>query len=380
MYEFFRISYGKIKHRLSTFFTRRRLAFCFALAFTVFGFIQTPLVRYASNYERNYRGYIDPVVGAHGSFFLNNDSQTATVVGNSSSFTLSLSSSSFRSFSVPPSAIVDVVCTLGYPYPTPIFAFTNCQNPDDPYPSLYVNITLQNDSIYSLSNVIVQTSFYDYTNNLIGSLYATWSTISASGGSKSIQYDTLYQSQNGGLKFTSNFFGYVRIRFLFSTPSAVISSAQLRDFYSGLTAGVSFMYSYPLSKDIISGNVTATIPGNSSTQATVNQFTQADNILNSDFNEYQAVEGKYTDDFKRAEAAISESFTGWSWGSLRPAALWVGQQLTNVYNLSGDFRQYLVYPLLLGVALVFLGRWGSVRSSKRRHDMRQNKSGGGDSG
>lgn len=360
MYEFFRVFYCKVINRLSTFFTRRRLAFCLGRAFAVFGFVQTPLKRF--RYSLNGYEYIVPSSASTG----NANYLETTGIGRPFGITFDTNGGGV-SYHIAP---VSNLNTLGFNYSlstvfsyplslTPYPVTSSSPSSSTPY-SLYINLVVKS-RVPFVSGDTLTIYFYTPTNVIIGSAVVN---LPVGSDIRTFQIDTGYQLTSGnwriveGETFTNTMIGSIRVE-----GSCHQYGFQVFDL------SFAFLYRYPSSM-VSQGYVQATIPGTPATQETVNQFTQADNTLNSDFNEYQDVEGKYTDDFKRAEAAISEAFTGWSWGSLRPAALWVGQQLTNVYNLSGDFRQYIVYPLLLGVALVFLGRWGSVRSSKRAHNER----------
>lgn len=100
--------------------------------------------------------------------------------------------------------------------------------------------------------------------------------------------------------------------------------------------------------------------GNSSTGGIVSNFQDKDNELNEVVSQYREVENQFFEDFNTNQSAITSDIVGWSWGGLVNCADWVGTTLTNYYNNMGDFRQYIIYPLMLGIALFFLGRGGSI--------------------
>lgn len=100
--------------------------------------------------------------------------------------------------------------------------------------------------------------------------------------------------------------------------------------------------------------------GNSSTGGIVSNFQDKDNELNDVVSQYRDVENQFFEDFNTNQSAITSDIVGWSWGGLVNCADWVGTTLTDYYNNMGDFRQYIIYPLMLGIALFFLGRGGSI--------------------
>lgn len=100
--------------------------------------------------------------------------------------------------------------------------------------------------------------------------------------------------------------------------------------------------------------------GNSSTGGIVSNFKDKDDELNEVVSQYREVENQFFEDFNTNQSAITSDIVGWSWGGLVNCADWVGTTLTDYYNNMGDFRQYIIYPLMLGIALFFLGRGGSI--------------------
>lgn len=100
--------------------------------------------------------------------------------------------------------------------------------------------------------------------------------------------------------------------------------------------------------------------GNGFTHNIVGDNDDARDELNDVISEYKSVEQTFFDDFNANQQAITSDIVGWSWGGLVNCADWVGSTLTDYYNNMGDFRQYIVYPLMLGIALFFLGRGGSI--------------------
>lgn len=100
--------------------------------------------------------------------------------------------------------------------------------------------------------------------------------------------------------------------------------------------------------------------GNDSTGGIVSGNNSAIDDLDEVVSEYHATEQQFFDDFNSNQQAITSDIVGWSWGGLVNCANWVGETLTDYYNNMGDFRQFIIYPLMLGIALFFLGRGGSI--------------------
>lgn len=100
--------------------------------------------------------------------------------------------------------------------------------------------------------------------------------------------------------------------------------------------------------------------GNDSTGGIVSGNNSAIGELDEVVSEYHATEQQFFDDFNTNQQAITSDIVGWSWGGLVNCANWVGETMTDYYNNMGDFRQYIIYPLMLGIALFFLGRGGSI--------------------
>lgn len=100
--------------------------------------------------------------------------------------------------------------------------------------------------------------------------------------------------------------------------------------------------------------------GNNSTGGIVDGNNDAIGNLDSVIEDYRETEQVFFDDFTANQQAITSDIVGWSWGGLVNCANWVGETMTDYYNSMGDFRQYIIYPLMLGIALFFLGRGGSI--------------------
>lgn len=118
------------------------------------------------------------------------------------------------------------------------------------------------------------------------------------------------------------------------------------------------------------------LDGNATTSASVSSADGLNSDIGGAVSEYDGLEQNFTDDFESAQGAVSDDFKGWAWTGLSSGVKWISEWLQKFYNSIGDFKQFLTFPLLLGVALVFLGRWGSVSRSRRAHIARASKKSG----
>ena len=133
--------------------------------------------------------------------------------------------------------------------------------------------------------------------------------------------------------------------------SVIVSNKGYEDAYNDIVASINNQ------TDVLGGYINN---GNSSTGGIVSGNNSAIDNLDDVVSEYHATEQQFFDDFNSNQQAIASDIVGWSWGGLVSCANWVGETMTDYYNNMGDFRQYIIYPLMLGIALFFLGRGSSI--------------------
>lgn len=102
------------------------------------------------------------------------------------------------------------------------------------------------------------------------------------------------------------------------------------------------------------------VNGDSSTVGIVSGADSSNFELESIVSDYQQIENSMLDNFTLYQSDILSDVTGWSWGGLSVCANWVGDTMTSYFQNMGDFKQYFIYPLLLGIALFFIGRGSSI--------------------
>lgn len=90
--------------------------------------------------------------------------------------------------------------------------------------------------------------------------------------------------------------------------------------------------------------------------------------LSGFIDDYTEVEQSMYDKFTENQTAVSGNFSGWSWGSLSTAVDWTSDYLNRIYDNSGDFRTMFMYPILAGIALVFIGRQGLTAYVRSRRE------------
>lgn len=121
---------------------------------------------------------------------------------------------------------------------------------------------------------------------------------------------------------------------------------------------------YGYLRQVITGLLTgirnALTTGSEESQSTVTEFENSSDNLSSTITDYNATQENFYSDFQSNQSVILEDVQGWDWGGLVDCANWIGFTLTDYYNNMGDFKQYIIYPLMLGIALFFLGRGDSI--------------------
>lgn len=92
--------------------------------------------------------------------------------------------------------------------------------------------------------------------------------------------------------------------------------------------------------------------------------------LDSYINQYTQVEQSMHDKFFQNQTAVQSNFTNWSWGSLATCVDWTSDYLNRIYDNSGDFRTMFMYPILAGIALIFIGRQGMAAYVRSKNNKR----------
>lgn len=90
--------------------------------------------------------------------------------------------------------------------------------------------------------------------------------------------------------------------------------------------------------------------------------------LSGFIDDYTEVEQSMYDKFTENQSTVSGNFTGWAWGSLSTAVDWTSDYLNRIYDNSGDFRTMFMYPILAGIALIFIGRQGLTAYVRSRRE------------
>lgn len=90
--------------------------------------------------------------------------------------------------------------------------------------------------------------------------------------------------------------------------------------------------------------------------------------LSGFIDDYTQIEQSMYDKFSENQTAVIGNFSGFSWGSLSTAVDWTSDYLNKIYDNSGDFRTMFMYPILAGIALIFIGRQGLTSYIRSRRD------------
>lgn len=105
--------------------------------------------------------------------------------------------------------------------------------------------------------------------------------------------------------------------------------------------------------------------GDSSTSGIISGANSGLGSTTSDFNnmqdkldEYENLENEYFGKYDSAVVGISDTVTGFTFNQILPARSWLSTQMTTCYNSMGDFKFYILFPVIMGIRLIFIG--GSV--------------------
>lgn len=97
--------------------------------------------------------------------------------------------------------------------------------------------------------------------------------------------------------------------------------------------------------------------GNSSTSGIVSQFQSNLNEFNSVISQFDNIENGFITDFTMSNEEIKSTLSDYQFtGNLLSCANWVTDTYMDFFENSGDFKQYFIYPLIMGIALFFIGR------------------------
>lgn len=176
-------------------------------------------------------------------------------------------------------------------------------------------------------------------------------------GIYSFTYNYIYDS--------SNVFEYAIFRQYQGNETVSFTASNDGYFYIFGFVGAEYQVDFTISNLTVNGNVIYNTEeilnfGNENTAGVLEDFSTQHEEFKDVLSEYRAVEQTFFDDFRSNQIAITSDITSWSWGGLISCANWVGETMTDYYNNMGDFRQYIIYPLMLGIALFFLGRGSSI--------------------
>lgn len=99
---------------------------------------------------------------------------------------------------------------------------------------------------------------------------------------------------------------------------------------------------------------------------TTSGIQSGNNELSEYIDEYTQIEQTMHNSFESAQSALIGDFTGFTWGSLANTLSWTSDYMQQIYLNSGDFKMMIVLPLLLGIALFFIGRGAIILSNSNK--------------
>lgn len=135
-----------------------------------------------------------------------------------------------------------------------------------------------------------------------------------------------------------------------------------------LDYGIDFSNTYTQKMDNIQSSIVNAINslknGDSNTQNIVNEVNSQNEQLDQSIQEYDQFESDFKSDFSSNMTQIQKPGID----NILSAATWYTAQLTALFNASGDFKIMFTLPLVLGLALFFIGR-GALAYRESRTDV-----------
>lgn len=110
----------------------------------------------------------------------------------------------------------------------------------------------------------------------------------------------------------------------------------------------------------------------SDNSGTVDNIESGSSDLEDYISDYTEIEQSMHHKFVETQSALNGDFTGFSWGSLSTCLNWCSDYLQQIYLNSGDFKMMIVLPLLLGIALFFIGRGAVILANLNKSDKADN--------
>lgn len=118
----------------------------------------------------------------------------------------------------------------------------------------------------------------------------------------------------------------------------------------------------------INNQTTNIMNAGSSYGGTTSDILSGNDSLSGYIDDYTQIEQAMHDNFESAQSALIGDFTGFTWGSLSNTLNWTSNYLQEIYLNSGDFKMMIILPLLLGIALFFIGRGRIILSNSNKDD------------
>jgi hypothetical protein len=104
------------------------------------------------------------------------------------------------------------------------------------------------------------------------------------------------------------------------------------------------------------------INGNTTTNNSVDNNDQSNTQFQQQTQQYDQIESTFQSSFTTDQQAVQQTFNNNTLTIFADTTLWFTQQLNALYNASGDMKILFTLPLLLGLALFFIGRGAKTSS------------------
>lgn len=159
--------------------------------------------------------------------------------------------------------------------------------------------------------------------------------------------------------------------FLFEQPNGfrIVSSSNFSVPVNCVFSGAIYNGNDVTTSDIvtaINNQTNSIMNAGSGYGGTSSDILSGNDELSDYIDDYTQIEQTMHNNFESAQSALIGDFTGFTWGSLANTLNWTSDYMQQIYLNSGDFKMMIILPLLLGIALFFIGRGAIILSNSNK--------------
>lgn len=215
---------------------------------------------------------------------------------------------------------------------------------------------IAHESSQDLTGVSFSTyvEFFSNTNTLVGTYSGSWSNWESRSVSARFTTQNRISRHINRVRFVCHWNGGQAVRYenlLLNIYAVVTNSDGTQSIIQAINDQTA----------IIGGKLDDTNDyidnGNDDTSGIVSQFQDNLDEFNSVINQFDDIENGFITDFTSSNDEIKSILSDYQFtGNLLSCANWVTDRYMDFFDNSGDFKQYFIYPLIMGIVLFFIGR------------------------